>query len=133
MPAPAPAAPARPRWVELGVGVVRVLIAKPSADEAPAGDGDAPAAPITRARVVMRREITLKVLLNIALRAPVAAKRQGKTEVGLTCFDGANGEPASYLLRCAKATEDAEALCAAVNENIASAAEDAPANDAASA
>ena len=75
----------------------------------------------------------MKVLLNIALRAPVAAKRQGKTEVGLTCFDGANGEPASYLLRCAKATEDAEALCAAVNENIASAAEDAPANDAASA
>ena len=54
----------------------------------------------------MRREITRKVQPTSAA-APVAAKRQGKTEVGLT-RSTANGESASHLPRRAKAT-DAEA------------------------
>ena len=114
--APPPAA-LKADWSEVGVGACRLLVPKSKSGAAAAdtdkGDGADAAAASGGPRLVMRRNITFSLILNLPLKGHVGAAMVGDKAVRLTTID-ADG-PATYLLR-AKFSADAAALCEEVVE-----------------
>ncbi len=92
------------RWVERGVGSLRLLVPKRGAE--------APAHP----RLVMRVEHVGRLILNVVLPPSTApAARVADTSIRLVVVEG--GSPQSYLLRVKTAVE-AEQLLARLNATI---------------
>ena len=103
------------RWVESGVGQLRLLVHKPL----PKGSDE----PLPYPRLVMRVELVHRLILNEPLLPSMApAERVSDTSVRFVMLSASNGQPQSYLLRV-KLPGDAEQLLSKINANIPKAEE----------